>query len=84
MMNVTIPAPKYPIGFKFVMPARGKREARNCEIVDYITPVSHDGTIGKGRYHVAMHYIFGQKLIDRDVVQTTIDIATNNGKENLL
>lgn len=73
----------YPVGFIFTLPAQSKKPARHCEIIDHEFRYNSKGEFTKMRYHVSYNYINNQSVIDRDVVQATIDIATNNGWKEL-
>ena len=63
----------YPIGLKFTM-KRGKQSSRECEIIDHLTTTNAAGEVVKFRYAIAYDFM-GQRMVDRDIVKTTIDRA---------
>jgi len=71
----------YPIGFKFEH-KRGKQDTKVKEVIDYRLTFNVQGAVVKFEY-VLQYPMLGQQLTEL-VVQTTIDIATNNGWKNLL
>tara|TARA_R110000851_G_scaffold332934_2_gene510497 strand:- start:474 stop:731 length:258 start_codon:yes stop_codon:yes gene_type:complete len=74
----------YPVGYKFMMPKRGKREEREAEVVDHAFTFNSQGKLVQMRYHVAEKYIMGQRLMNYDVTQVAIDRATDNGWKDLI
>ena len=70
----------YPIGFTFTI-KRGKQPAREYNVLNYLITHNANGSIVNFRYLVA-HDFMGQRLTE-ELVQTTIDRATNNGWKEL-
>jgi hypothetical protein len=70
----------YPIGFEFTL-KRGKADPKQCKIVNYAITYNLNGNVTQFRYLVQYDFC-GQNMVE-DMVQTTIDIATNNGWKNL-
>jgi hypothetical protein len=66
--------PKYPIGtiYKRIV---AKNVFRVCTVVDIETTFNDAGEQVRQRY-VSSHEFMGQSLIERDIVQLTIDRAT--------
>ena len=61
---------KYPIGTKY----RPRGKHHEAEVIDYYVTYNSNNDIVSKRY-VARHKCLGCDVIDRDVVQTTIDRA---------
>ena len=70
----------YPIGYKFTL-KRGKQSPKNCEIINYAITYNLNGNVTDFKYIVRYDFC-GQPMVEK-MVQTTIDIATNNGWRNL-
>lgn len=66
----------YPIGYKFTL-KRGKQSPREMEILNYAITYNLNGEVTSFKYVVAYDFC-GQRMTD-ELVQTTIDMATNNG-----
>jgi hypothetical protein len=62
---------KYSIGTKFY--TRGKHP-KLCAVIDILYTYNNNKELVQIRY-VAAHEMLGQTVINRDVVQTTIDIG---------
>ncbi len=60
--------PKYPIGTKF---KTRQKNPRLCEVIDILRTYNQANELVSIRY-VAVHTFMGQKVTDRDVVETTI------------
>jgi len=70
----------YPLGFQFCL-KRGKQNVKEMKIVDYVIAHNSGGKVIS--FHYVCEYDFcGQKMTSNEV-QTTIDIATNNGWKNI-
>ncbi len=63
---------RYNIGFEYV-----DRHNRKCKVVDYHITYNMNNDIIKERY-VVERRLLGQVIIDNDVIQTSIDMATKN------
>lgn len=63
---------KYNIGFEYT-----DRNKRLCKIIDYYITYNINNDIVKERY-VVERRLLGQVIIDNDVIQTSIDMATKN------
>lgn len=66
---------KFPIGTKFNI-KRGKQGTKEYTIEDIHYTYNHSGDLVKLRY-VCSYTIMGQKVMDYDVVQVTIQKALN-------
>ena len=66
----------YPIGFKFTH-KRGKQDVKEKTVLNYEITFNINGEVQHFEYVLSYDFT-GQKMIER-VVQTTIDLATNNG-----
>lgn len=65
---------KFPIGTQFIrVSAKGKRRDL-CTVVDIYRTYNAEGKLVSLRY-VAEHDFMGQKVMDYDVVETTIMLA---------
>lgn len=60
---------KYPIGYKYI-----DRKKRVCEVINFYTTKNLVGNVVKERYVIAYDFC-GQRMIDDDVVQTSIDMG---------
>ncbi len=69
----------YPIGFKFKH-LRGKKILRDKTVIDYEATFNSEEKMVRFEYVLEYEFL-GQTMRER-VIQTTIDIATNNGWEN--
>lgn len=63
---------RYQVGTKFT-----DRKGRECEVVDFLTTTNMAGEVVKTTY-VTAHTLMGQKILDRDVCETTIAKALWN------
>lgn len=70
----------YPLGYEFTL-KQGKQSAKACEVINY--KITHDahGNVLSFEYVIAYEFM-GQQM-RKDVRQTTIDRATNNGWKEL-
>lgn len=62
---------KYPIGTKYIQRGKAKNE---CTVIDYHVTKNLAGEIVKECY-VSEHYFLGQRVLNREVRQTSIDMA---------
>ena len=70
----------YPVNYKFTL-KRGKQPAKEFTIVNYAITHNLNGKIASFEYVV--NYDFCGQTMTKNMVQTTIDIATNNGWKGL-
>ena len=70
----------YPIDYKFML-KRGKVDAKEYTIINYAITHNLNGKI-TGFSYVVSNDFCGQTIVS-NMVQTTIDIATNNGWKEL-
>ena len=63
---------KYKIGQKYISRGKAKHE---CEIIDIYKAYNYKGELVKIRY-VAAHKLLGQTVVDYDVVETSITMAS--------
>lgn len=63
---------RYQVGTKFT-----DRQGRECEVVDFLTTRNMAGEVVKTTY-VTAHTLMGQRILDRDVCETTIAKALWN------
>lgn len=70
----------YPINYEFVL-KRGKQSPKQCRIIDYEVTYNLNGIPKKFNYVV--QYDFCGQTMRENMVQATIDIATNNDWKNL-
>lgn len=76
------PAKLYPIGFKFIL-KQGKRDPKDCTIVDYVISHNAAGELLKVEYVIEYFFALNNAKARQTVPKTTIDIATNNGWKRL-
>ena len=70
------PSAIYPIGFKYTI--KRPKFTREYEVIDYRRTYNNAGQLVEFRY-VTSHDLLGQKVINRDVVHTTITMAVLGG-----
>ena len=70
----------YPVNYKFTM-KRGKQDTKECTIINYAITHNINGKI-TGFSYVVSNDFCGQTIVS-NMIQTTIDIATNNGWKKL-
>ena len=70
----------YPLGYTFEL-KRGKQAVKSCTVLDYAITHNANGAVTNFAYVVAYDFC-GQRMTET-MVQTTIDLATNNGWKEL-
>lgn len=71
---------RYPIGYSFML-KRGKRDPEEHTIVDYVITHNSKGEITSFKYLTTKEFL--TQIIKDVLVQSTIDIATNNEWKDL-
>lgn len=75
-LDINQPSAIYPIGFKYTV--KRPKFTREYEVIDYRRTYNNAGQLVEFRY-VTSHDLLGQKVINRDVVHTTITMAVLGG-----
>ena len=70
----------YPVNYEFIL-KRGKQTPKKCRIVNYAITHNLNGIVTDFKYVV--QYDFCGQTMTENMVQVTIDIATNNGWKGL-